>query len=115
MKRLLVAAVVSFAAVTTIGAPWPGPRLEVFVEPYGAEQVLTVANAIFRGRTDLVLLRIAAERVEPEIRYENLEGGAELFPHVYGSLNRDAVIAVEPLEAGPDGEFVAPPSLARRV
>ena len=39
----------------------------------------------------------------------------ELFPHIYGPLNRDAVVSVEPLEAGADRAFVAPPSLARRV
>ena len=69
------------------GQTYQGDTLESegFIHCSTAEQVLTVANAIFRGRTDLVLLRIAAERVEPEIRYENLEGGSELFPHVYGS------------------------------
>jgi uncharacterized protein (DUF952 family) len=38
--------------------------------------------------------------VEPEIRYENLEGGDELFPHIYGRLDRAAVLAAEPLEPG---------------
>ncbi len=90
-------------------------RSEGFIHCSTAKQALPVANAIFSGRPDLVLLTISAERVKAEIRYENVEGGAELFPHIYGPLNRDAVVSVEPLEVGADGAFVAPPSLARRV
>ena len=98
------------------GATYSGDTLqsEGFIHCSTAEQVLSVANAIFRGRADLVLLTISAERVEVEISY-NLEGRVELFPHLYGPLNRDAVVSVEPLELGADGAFVAPPSLARRV
>ena len=97
------------------GPTYSGDTLqsEGFIHCSTAEQVLPVANAIFKGRADLVLLKISAERVEAEIRYENLDGGAELFPHLYGPLNRDAVVSVEALEPGTDGAFVAPLSLAR--
>jgi len=53
----------------------------------------------------LVVLRIAIDRLNAEVRYENLDGGLELFPHVYGRLNLDAVVAVMPLPAGKDGTF----------
>jgi len=66
---------------------------------------MDVANRLFRGHRDLVLLTIDADRVRSPIRYENLEGGTELFPHVYGSLNVDAVIDHVPLQAGQDGTF----------
>ncbi len=99
------------------GPTYSGDTLqsEGFIHCSTAEQVLPVANAIFSGRSDLIVLTISAERVNAKIHYENLEGGAELFPHVYGPLNRAAVVSVEPLEVGADGAFVAPPSLARRV
>ena len=80
---------------------------EGFVHCSTAGQVMRVANRLFRGRSDLVLLMIDIERVGSPIRYENLEGGAELFPHVYGPLPRAAVVAVEPLTAASDGTFDA--------
>ena len=48
---------------------------EGFIHCSTPEQVIQVANARFRGRTDLLLLTIDTDKVGPEIRYENLEGG----------------------------------------
>ncbi|HVS04826.1 MAG TPA: DUF952 domain-containing protein [Candidatus Dormibacteraeota bacterium] len=68
-------------------------------------QVSFVANAFFRGVGNLVVLRIAIDRLKVDVRYEDLQGGHELFPHVYGPLNLDAVVATTPLAAGTDGTF----------
>ncbi len=68
-------------------------------------QVASVANRLFRGEHGLVLLEIDSRRVQPEIRRENLEGGTELFPHIYGPLNLEAVEKVVEFEPGPDGQF----------
>jgi uncharacterized protein (DUF952 family) len=46
--------------------------------------------------------------VKPEIRYENLEGGPELFPHIYGPLNRTAIRSIVDLLPGQDGFFAFP-------
>ncbi len=69
-------------------------------------QVAAVANRMYRGQHGLVLLEIDSRRVQPEIRYENLEGGAELYPHIYGPLNLEAVEKVIEFEPRPDGLFV---------
>jgi len=69
---------------------------------------MKVARRLFRGRRDLVLLRIDPDLVEPEVRLENLEGGDELFPHIYGELDLSAVTGLEALTVGFDGEFVTP-------
>jgi len=79
-----------------------------FIHCSRRDQVEGVANAVFRGRADVLLLVIDAARVGPEIRYENLAGGEDLFPHVYGPLNLDAVVKVVPLPAGADGQFKMP-------
>ena len=78
---------------------------EGFIHCSTRAQVMRVADRLFRGRPDLVLLMIDVERVDAPVRYENLEGGAELFPHVYGALPRTAVLAVEPLRALSNGAF----------
>ncbi len=68
-------------------------------------QVAAVANRIYQGQHGLVLLEIDSSRVQPEIRFENLEGGAELYPHIYGPLNLEAVEKVIEFEPGTDGQF----------
>jgi uncharacterized protein (DUF952 family) len=81
---------------------------EGFIHCSTAAQVIATANRIFKGRHDLVLLSIDSARVKPEIRYENLEGGTQLFPHIYGALAIDAVIAVHDFPPSADGSFVMP-------
>ena len=76
-----------------------------FVHCAFEEQVAGVANSFFRGVAKLVVLRIATDKLNAEVRYEDLEGGTVLFPHVYGPLNLDAVVAIMPLPRGSDGTF----------
>ena len=78
---------------------------EGFIHCSTPEQVVGVANTWFRGQRGLVLLCIDTEALEAEIRYENLEGGDELFPHVYGPLNLEAVVRVLDFEPQADGAF----------
>ena len=59
-------------------------------------QVDAVAEAHYRDVADLVLLAIDPARVDAEVRYERLDGAPEPFPHIYGPLRVDAVVAVSP-------------------
>jgi uncharacterized protein (DUF952 family) len=81
---------------------------EGFIHCSTRDQVAGVADARFRGREGLILLRIDAERVGAEIRYENLEGGRELFPHIYGELNADAVVGAAEFAVPESGDFALP-------
>ena len=83
-----------------------------FVHCSTEDQVVKVADTRFRGQKGLVLLCIDTDKVAAEIRYENLEGGQELFPHIYGEINADAVVEVAEFEPGVDGYFTLPPILA---
>ena len=85
---------------------------EGFVHCATRSQVFGVAGARFAGHSDLVLLMIDANHIDAPIRYENLGGGAELFPHVYSALPRSSVVAVEPLVLLSDGSFE--PSVVQR-
>lgn len=79
---------------------------EGFIHASGPGQVADVANTFYRDVADaLVVLVIDPRRVRAGIRYEHVPGAASPFPHIYGPLNTDAVIAERPLRAGPDGEF----------
>lgn len=83
-----------------------------FVHCSTSEQVVKVADTRFRGQQDLVLLCIDTDKVTADIRYENLEGGRELFPHIYGEINTDAVVRVAEFAPGVDGYFSLPAVLA---
>jgi uncharacterized protein (DUF952 family) len=78
---------------------------EGFIHCSTPQQVIPVANRLFRNRHDLVLLQIDTARVDAAIRYENLEGGTELYPHIYGPLPVSAVVRATPFPPDADGAF----------
>ena len=82
--------------------------VEGFVHCSTRDQVIKVADARFRGQAGLVVLCIDTDKVTASIRYENLEGGQELFPHIYGEINTDAVVQVAEFKPGVDGYFALP-------
>ncbi|MEP6569369.1 MAG: DUF952 domain-containing protein [Acidobacteriota bacterium] len=81
--------------------------IEGFIHCSTSKQVIKVADARLRGQSGFVLLFIDTDKVTAEIRYENLEGGQELFPHIYGELNTGAVVRVAGFEPSADGYFAA--------
>jgi|YNPNPStandDraft_1061719.scaffolds.fasta_scaffold11282_4 uncharacterized protein (DUF952 family) len=85
---------------------------EGFIHFSMRDQLLRVANALFRGQRDLVVLEVESTLLQAPLRLEPpLEGGKELFPHLYGALNLDAVRAVGTLTPAGDGAFVRFPDL----
>ena len=84
---------------------------EGFIHCSFERQVLATAARIFRGRKGLVLLEIDPGLLECQVVEENLEGGSELYPHVYGPVPMTAVRAVHPFPPGADGTFSLPAAL----
>lgn len=76
-----------------------------FIHASTANQVAPVANAIYAGDTGLLVLVIDEDRVEPEIVYEPVPGWNTPFPHIYGPLNVDAVVATLSLLPDTAGKF----------
>ena len=96
------------------GSYRPGAfKVDGFIHCSTREQVVRVADVRFRNQRGLVLLCIDTERVDAEIVYENLEGGRELFPHIYGELSADAVVEVLEFGPGADGRFSFPKNFMR--
>jgi uncharacterized protein (DUF952 family) len=75
---------------------------EGFIHCSFANQVACSANRFYADAEDLLLLHIDAERLSSPLR-EEASGTGEVFPHIHGLLNRDAVVKVEALARGPDG------------
>ncbi len=67
---------------------------EGFVHCCKPEQLQGVLERYYRGVKGLLLLHIDSGLLQSELVYENTVGGEELFPHVYGSINMDAVVQV---------------------
>jgi uncharacterized protein (DUF952 family) len=89
---------------------------EGFIHCSTPAQAVGSANKFFHGRTDLVLLCIDEARVSAELYYEppaTVAGApdpraGELFPHIYGPLELDAVVRVVPFPCDRDGGFTLP-------
>ena len=87
----------------------PSLAEEGFIHASGDEaQMLRVAARLFAGRDDLLALDVDTERLpadSPVIREPARSG--EVYPHVYGPINPDAVARVRALvpDAANPGSF----------
>ena len=80
---------------------------EGFIHLSSEAQWLATANRFYRGRADLLLVSIDGDRLRAELRHEPADG--DIFPHLYGPLNLNAVDFVSPLPcAATDGSFHLP-------
>lgn len=70
----------------------------------GEANLVRVANLFYQSdpRPHVVLV-IEMERVTAPIRYEDPD---RIFPHLYGPLNREAVVAVRAIARRDDGTFL---------
>lgn len=88
-----------------------GFKEEGFIHCSELEQVLDVANTLYSGRGDVVLIEIDSHRVNFPVKYESTEGNEERFPHLYGPLLLDAVLQVYVFNPEDDGRFRLPEGL----
>lgn len=109
----------SWRAAVDQGAYYPDSlSAEGFIHCSKPAQVILVANSFYAGQHGLVLLVIDPARLTAGLKWEppaelapvHAHAG-ELFPHIYGPLNLEAVGKVIPFEPGPDGTFDLPAEL----
>ena len=110
-------------------------RAEGFIHCSTIAQVVDTANRFYRGQHGLVVLCIDESRLKAELKHEaagvapapnvkkdrycrgtraelKYEAAAgEMFPHLYGELNVDAVARVVELPSEADGSFRLPSAL----
>jgi uncharacterized protein (DUF952 family) len=78
---------------------------EGFIHCSYAGQVARSANRFYAGATALLVLEIDPSRLASPLRAEPA-GSGELFPHVYGPINRQAVVSARPLSRDESGQWV---------
>jgi uncharacterized protein (DUF952 family) len=89
---------------------------EGFIHCSTLEQVLPVAKNFYKGQSGLVLLAIEPTLLASDLKWEPPSGRTpppgvlegDLFPHIYGPINLNAIVKVLDLESKPDGEFILP-------
>ena len=71
----------------------------------GDDQVAIVANRYYRNEPrEWLVLVLDEQAVTSDIKYELGRDGV-LYPHIYGSLNRDAIREVRHMPREADGAF----------
>ena len=81
---------------------------EGFIHCSTEQQILESANRYYHGRSDLLLLCISSSKIKAPILYEDSYQKGEVYPHIYGSLNLDAVLQTFDFPANSDGSFTLP-------
>ena len=69
---------------------------EGFIHCCTKQQVDGVLFRYFQGQTGLLLLELDERKLNPDLKFEKSTND-ELFPHVYGPINRDSIVKVEVL------------------
>ena len=68
---------------------------EGFIHTSKAEQVAGVLERYYKGQSNLFLLHIDETKLTAPLKYELAPSVNEVFPHIYGRLNLDAVVKIE--------------------
>ena len=90
-----------------------------FIHLSQIHQVLGVANAFYTDQKDLVILVVDTSRLKAELKYEApvhpttsahtaAPSASDLFPHLYGPLNLEAIVKAVDFPALADGKFEMP-------
>lgn len=116
--HLTTAAELAAAAPQGILSP-PSLASQGFAHASYRHQLTAVADAVFAGHDELVVLELDPAKLTAPVRDEPPDPTLppvrtdSLFPHVFGAIALDAVVARHVMRRGPDG-FALPEPLRRQ-
>jgi uncharacterized protein (DUF952 family) len=82
-------------------------RADGFIHLSTADQLTETVDKHFAGQADLWIAAVDLAAEGQLVKWEPSRGGA-LFPHLYGALLLETVIAYSPLERDADGKMRLP-------
>jgi uncharacterized protein (DUF952 family) len=82
-------------------------RAEGFIHCCTVAQIVAVANRYYQGHKTLLVLAIDDTGLTADLRWEDLTGSGQVYPHVYGPIPLTAVHHTLTLTPGLDGVFTA--------
>ncbi|RDE06537.1 DUF952 domain-containing protein [Sphingomonas aracearum] len=85
----------------------PVDREDGYIHLSTHKQLTGTVDKHFAGQSDLWVAAVDLEALEDKVRWEESRGD-QLFPHLYGTLPLDAVVAYSPLEREDDGQVRLP-------
>ena len=68
-------------------------------------QLLGVAERLFAGQQNLIAMMIDTDLLNSPLKREPSTAG-DIYPHIYGPINANAVIGIRRLSTDPEGKFV---------
>jgi len=70
-----------------------------------ADRLMQVANHFYRQISgDFVILSVETDLLASEVRWEAADG--HLFPHIYGPIQPEAIVAATAFPRNPSGHFL---------
>ena len=82
-------------------------RRDGYIHLSTAVQLTATVDKHYAGQTDLHVAEVDLAALGDAVRWEQARGGQD-FPHLYGDLPLDAVVAYSPLERDGDGNVKLP-------
>ena len=77
----------------------PSLHTEGFIHCSQEHQVVGVLERYFAGKSDLVKLTIDTDLLTSKYVFDWSPSSADTFPHIYGPINVNAVIAVDAIQS----------------
>lgn len=85
---------------------------EGFIHCSEPNMITTVANGLYVGLSDMIILVLDAEKIDAPLVYEDCYETGHAFPHIYGTITPDCVIKIIDFPCDANGEFSLPAELA---
>jgi uncharacterized protein (DUF952 family) len=75
----------------------PSLKLEGFIHTCTKEQTQAMLDRFYKNETNLILLHINEDMLVAPLKYELSPSLNQMFPHIFGPINIDAVVQAEAL------------------
>lgn len=72
-------------------------EIEKFIHCCEARQIQSVLERYFKDTVNILVLCLDPNKLKSPLRYEPATNN-ELFPHVYGPINKDAIVGMQKME-----------------
>ena len=83
----------------------PSLQSEGFIHASKVSQVQETANRYYKNEPEILLLTIDTSLLAIPLLYEEAPNRKEEFPHLYGKLNKDAVVEHTTIARQDDGSY----------
>ena len=88
---------------------------EGFIHCAQPEMIIMVANGLYIGQTDMIILVIDSEQITAPLIYEDCYETGHAFPHIYGTITPDVVTQIIEFPCNEQGEFSLPSVIAEHM